>query len=226
MKILDMTASERPRERFAKAPTQVSISDLVAILLRTGCEGCSVIELAQKVTQRLGEGDARWYKDLDWHDLTDIRGIGKDKAVTICAAIELGRRLTELHNNEVLPPMNMPDKVAAYFMERLRYESQEHFCVGYLNTKLQLIGEREIGIGSLRSVPVDIKEALKWAIRYKAYALVLVHNHPSGDPEPSEEDIELTQKVDNAARLLDMHVVDHVIIGKGIFASFQDRGLL
>lgn len=226
MKILDMEKSERPRERFARDPLQVSVSDLVAILLRTGYEGCPVNELAQKVTRRLGEGDERWYRDLHWKDLTDIHGIGKDKAITICAAIELGRRLKELRDREEFPLMNMPEKVAGYFMERLRYENQEHFCVGYLNAKMQLIGEREIGIGSIRTVPVDIRESLKWAIRYNAYALVLVHNHPSGDPEPSEEDIDITEKFKNAAELLDMTVVDHVVIGNGIFASFQSRGLL
>lgn len=226
MKILDMTKSERPRERFARAPSQASMSDLVAILLRTGYEGCSVVELAQKVTQRLGEGDERWYMDLHWRDLTDIHGIGKDKAVTICAAIELGRRLKELHDKEVRPLMNSPERVAGHFMERLRYENQEHFCVGYLNTKMQLIGEREIGIGSLQLVPVDIKEALKWAIRYNACALVLVHNHPSGDPEPSEEDVDITKRFKEAAQLLDMDVVDHVVIGNGTFTSFQVRGFL
>ncbi len=222
----EMEEEELPREKFARSPAYASMVDLVAILLRTGTKGCSVLELARQVTRRLGEGGVRWYEDLDWRDLQDISGIGKDKAITICAAIELGRRLAAHHNKQTLQRMGSPELVASFFMERLRHRTQEHFYVCYLNVKNRLLGEKEISIGNLHSVPVDMKEALKWGIRYKAHGLILVHNHPSGDPEPSREDIQLTRQFSKAAELLDMEVLDHIIIGDGIYISLHDRNVV
>ena len=224
--IREMEEEERPRERFAVSPSLVTMSDLVAILLRTGLKECSVIELARKVTRRLGEGGVNWYSDLDWRDLTEIKGIGRDKAITVCAAIELGRRLTVYHDKRNLQNLTTPDKVAHFFMERLRHEVQEHFYVCYLNVKNRLLGERRISIGSLSAAPVDMKEALKWGIRYKAHGLILVHNHPSGDPSPSEEDIDLTRRFVRAGDLVDLEVIDHVIIGDGVYVSLHERGVL
>ena len=122
------------------------------------------------------------YEDLNWRDLTDIKGIGPDKAITICAAVELGRRLSFLFDRRKLISFNTPDKVADFFMEKLRHENQEHFLVSYVNVKNRLLGFQEITKGNLNAAPVDIKEAMKWGIRYKAYGLILVHNHPSGYP--------------------------------------------
>lgn len=226
MKICEMDEEERPRERFASDPRGASMADLVAILLRTGMKGCSVLELARKVTRRLGEGGVNWYEDLDYRDLEEIPGIGRDKAITICAAIELGRRLTSYHDKRRLERLNEPEKVARFFMERLRHETQEHFYVCYLNVKNRFLGEREISVGSLTSAPVDMKEALKWAIRYKAAGLILLHNHPSGYPEPSTEDIDLTKKFARAAKILDMTVIDHIVIGDGIYVSLHERGIV
>lgn len=226
MMIREMDMEDRPRERFALSPGMASMADLVAILLRTGCKGCSVVELARIVTCRLGEEGISWHEDLDWRDLQDIPGIGKDKAVTICAAIELGRRLTMLHEKRALERLATPEKVARFFMERLRHKNQEHFFVCYLNVKNRLLGEREISVGDTSSASVDMKEALKWGIRYKAHGLVLIHNHPSGYPEPSERDIRLTRKFVKAAELLDMKILDHIIIGDGAWESLQERGIV
>lgn len=111
-------------------------------------------------------------------------------------------------------------------MERLRHETQEHFLVAFVNVKNRLLGYKEVSIGGLNETPVDIKEAMKWAIRYKAFGLILLHNHPSGYPEPSKEDIEMTKTFAKAAKLLDMVVLDHVIIGDGIYVSLHERGVI
>ncbi len=248
MLIKEMRSEDKPRERFQASPDQVTLTDLVAILLRTGRQGHSVMELAQDVLKEIEDrAGANGFSDLHWRDLTTINGIGPDKAVTICAAVELGRRLAtkyEKTNKAVticaavelgrrlatkyektkLPDFSMPENVADYFMEKLRHETQEHFLVCFLNVKNKLLGYKEISIGSLSAAPVDIKEAMKWAIRYKASGLILVHNHPSGYPEPSPEDIELTRTFAAAAKLLDMEVLDHVIIGDGIYVSLEERG--
>ena len=227
MLIREMRSEDRPRERFQISPRLASNTDLVAILLRTGRQGHSVMEIAKEVVDLLErETGINGYEDLNWRDLTDIKGIGPDKAVTICAAVELGRRLSLICDKRKLVSFSAPDKVAAFFMEKLRHENQEHFVTAYVNVKNRLLGYRMITKGNLNAAPVDIKEALKWGIRYKAYGLILVHNHPSGYPEPSEEDLDITKAFAAAAKLLDMEVLDHVIIGDGTFVSLHERGCL
>ena len=227
MLIKEMRREDKPRERFQASPTQVTMTDLVAILLRTGRQGHSVMELAQDVVNHLESiAGTNGFGDLHRRDLVTIKGIGPDKAVTICAAVELGRRLAAKYEKKDFPDFGMPDRVADYFMEMLRHESQEHFLVCFLNIKNKLLGYKEISIGSLNAAPVDIKEAMKWAIRYKAAGLILVHNHPSGYPEPSEDDIDLTRTFAAASQLLDMEVLDHVIIGDGDYVSLQERGIM
>ncbi|WP_296953926.1 DNA repair protein RadC [uncultured Dialister sp.] len=227
MLIREMRTEDKPRERFAQSPSLASNTDLVAILLRTGRQGHSVMEIAKEVVDMLETTSGiNGYEDLNWRDLTDIKGIGPDKAITICAAVELGRRLSFLFDRRKLISFNTPDKVADFFMEKLRHENQEHFLVSYVNVKNRLLGFQEITKGNLNAAPVDIKEAMKWGIRYKAYGLILVHNHPSGYPEPSKEDISVTKAFAEASKLLDMQVLDHIIIGDGTFVSLHERGCL
>ncbi len=227
MLIKEMRTEDKPRERFADSPANVSVTDLIAILLRTGRKGHSVMEIARDVVQRLeiaagGSG----FDDLDWRDLTDIKGIGRDKSITICAAVELGRRLCCLYSKQQLSHFGSPTEVSSYFMEKLRHENQEHFLVCFLNAKNKLLGYKEISIGNMNAASVDIKESMRWALRYKAFNIILIHNHPSGDPEPSDADITLTKAFSKASKLLDMSVLDHIVIGDGVFVSLCERGYL
>lgn len=225
--IRDMTREEKPREKFAARPEEASMVDLVAILLRTGTKGASVLDVARQVVELLEGGrPLSGYAMADWRDLVDIPGIGKDKAVTVCAAIELGRRLARRHEKRRLDHMSDPGKVAALFMERLRHENQEHFHVCYLNGKNRFLGEREITVGTMDASLIDVKEIFLWALRFKAQGLIAVHNHPSGFPEPSEDDLAATEKIRDGARLLDMELRDHIIIGDGVYVSLHERGFL
>lgn len=225
MLLREMQNEDKPREKFAESPKQATLADLVAILLRTGRKGHSVMEIAQEVVTKLTvEQGLNRFDNLDWRDLTIINGIGPDKAITVCAAIELGRRLTKQCQKNTLLYFGQPSKVANHFMEQLRHEQQEHFFVCFLNVKNRLLGYKEISIGNMNAAPADIKETMRWALRFKANGLILVHNHPSGDPEPSRADIHLTKAFAKAANLLDMTVLDHVVIGDGIFVSLQERG--
>jgi DNA repair protein RadC len=227
MLIKEMRPEEKPREKFMHAPHMVTMTDLVAILLRTGRKGRNVREVAQDVVNFLESQYGKMgFEEPYWQDLTSISGIGPDKAVTICAAIELGRRLAGRFNRRNLISFNSPDKVADYFMEMLRHENQEHFYACYLNVKNRFLGSREIGRGSLSAAPVDMKEVFRWGLRLKAYGIILVHNHPTGYPDPSEADIALTRKMYRAARLLDFHILDHVIIGDGLYTSMHDKGII
>lgn len=227
MLIREMRAEDRPRERFAESPRLASTTDLVAILLRTGRKGYSVLELAQDVAEMLeNEGGLNQYEGVDWRDLAEIKGIGPNKAITICAAVELGRRLTLKYDKHSLLNLNTPDKVAAFFMKKLRHEDQEQFVVAYVNTKNRMLGYKVITRGNLNAAPVDVKEAMRWGIRFKAYGMILLHNHPSGYPDPSADDIEVTKAFAAAANTLDMIVLDHIVIGDGTYVSMHMKGYI
>lgn len=150
-------------------------------------------------------------------------GLTKRQAVKAEAIVKLSNRISSIAPTQVL--MRTPSKVFSHF-EYLKAEEQEHFIVCFLNVKNRLLGYKEISIGNLNAAPADIKEAMRWALRFKAYGLILVHNHPSGDPEPSRADIHLTKAFAKAANLLDMTILDHLIIGDDIFVSLQERGYL
>lgn len=211
-------------ERWLKEnPKNASFNDLLAVVVGgvNSVKGMNVVsETASRYMEPLGRSD-----DLSYLDLLSIPGMTENKALKICAAVELGRRLASRCDKRKMENFSAPDKVAAFFMEKLRHENQEHFITAYVNVKNRLLGWKEITRGNMNAAPVDLKEALKWGIRYKAYGLILVHNHLSGYPEPSKEDIELTEAFERSARLLDMEILDHVIIGDGTFVSLHERGV-
>lgn len=210
--------------KFKENPENASFNDLLAIVVGgvNSVKGMNVVsETTSRYMKPLGGTD-----DLSYLDLMDISGMTENKALKICAAVELGRRLASRCDKIRMENFSAPDKVADFFMEKLRHESQEHFVTAYVNVKNRLLGWKEITKGNMSAAPVDIKESLKWGIRYKSQGIILVHNHPSGDPEPSDEDIAVTKAFVKAARILDMEVLDHVVIGDGVFVSLRERGLM
>ena len=224
------TTYNRPFENFEISPKLASMSDLVSIIIGTGTKNRPAPLIAEEVAETYfygkGETSQTQLEDINYMDLTTIPGIGRKKAIQICAAIELGRRLASQFNKRRQADFSDPQKVAAYFMEKMRHESQEHLYAAYTNTKNGLLGYKEIGVGNTNAAPVDVKEIMKWAIRYKAFGIIILHNHPSGDPEPSKNDAEVTRKVAAAAKLIDCDLLDHIVIGDGVFVSFQERGAL
>lgn len=210
--------------KFKENPENASFNDLLAIVVGgvNSVKGMNVVsETTSRYMKPLGGTD-----DLSYLDLMDISGMTENKALKICAAVELGRRLASRCDKIRMENFSAPDKVADFFMEKSRHETQEHFVTAYVNIKNRLLGWKEITRGNMSAAPVDIKESLKWGIRYKSQGIILVHNHPSGDPEPSDEDIAVTKAFVKAARILDMEVLDHVVIGDGVFVSLRERGLL
>lgn len=209
-------------ERWLKEnPKNASFNDLLAVVVGgvNSVKSMNVVsETALKYMEPLGGSD-----DLNYLDLLSIPGMTENKALKICAAVELGRRLAGRFDKIKMENFSEPGKVADFFMEKLRHENQERFITAYVNVKNRLLGWKEITKGNVSAAPIDIQEALKWGIRYKARGLILVHNHPSGDPEPSDEDIAVTKAFVKAARILDMEVLDHVIIGDGIFVSLREE---
>jgi len=228
MKLKDQPASERPRERLrALGPSAVSPAELVAILLRTGLKGTNVADIGKQVVGKYGSLHALAQASLE--DLETIKGIGPDKAVTLLAAFTLARKMAdELRQDS--PLLETPDAVATMLREQNRRSEVEIFQVVLLNTRRRLIDIKQISQGTLDTILVHPREVFKFAIAANAAALVLAHNHPSGDPTPSEADIKVTRDLIRAGQLLKIEVLDHVIIGRATqerpkdFVSLRELG--
>jgi DNA repair protein RadC len=215
---------ERPRERLLnRGANHLSNAELLAILMGTsGQKGESVLELAGRVLAKAG--DIGNLTRLTSDELCEIKGIGPAKAVQILAMVELSRRLSV----QGTPPSSIrsPEDVRSLLLERLRHEEREHFFTVLLNTKNHCLGIEEVSVGSLNSSIVHPREVFRAAIRRSAAALIIAHNHPSGDCTPSREDMEVTRRLTEAGRLLGIDVLDHVIFGDGVILSFKEKGLM
>jgi len=222
--IKDLPLEERPREKLKQLGTEaLSNSELLAVLLRTGSKSESALQLAARLLSR--SGGLRALPDLSLEEMEEIRGLGPAKAVMIKAALELGRRLAATPRGEP-DSMTNPGQVARLFMEELRYRKKEHFKVLLLNTKNHIISREEISIGSLNVSIVHPREIFNAPLRKSAASVILVHNHPSGDPSPSQEDLEVTRRLVEAGHILGIAVRDHIIIGDGCYFSFKEKGLI
>jgi DNA repair protein RadC len=220
--IRDVPKDARPRERLLSAgPESLGDHELLAILLRTGTKEESVLQLAHRLLQHF-EG-LRLLKDATIEEITSIKGIGTTKAIQILAAIELGRRISRLSYNERYV-IRSPEDGAKYVMEDMRFLSQEHFVAIYLNTKNQVIHRKTIFIGSLNASIVHPREVFKEAIKRSAASIICVHNHPSGDPTPSREDIDVTKRLAECGRIIGIELLDHLIIGDQKFVSLKEKG--
>lgn len=224
MLIKDFPAEDRPRERLIRTGAEsLSNQELLAILLRTGTKDESVLELANRLIGHF-EG-LRFLKDASLEEMTAIKGIGTAKAVQILAAIELGRRIANLqHDTRYV--IRTPQDGANYVMNDMRFLSQEHFVCLYLNIKNQVIHRQTIFIGSLNASIVHPREVFKEALRRSAASIICFHNHPSGDPSPSKEDIEVTKRLAECGKIMGIEILDHLIIGEKKFVSLREKGYL
>ncbi|MBA2871612.1 DNA repair protein RadC [Anoxybacillus calidus] len=222
--IRDFPEAERPRERLiSDGPESLANHELLAILLRTGTKDESVLQLANRLLNHF-EG-LRLLKDATIEEMTSIKGIGTAKAVQILAAIELGRRISRLQYDERYV-IRSPEDGAKYVMEDMRFLSQEHFVCLYLNTKNQVIHRKTVFIGSLNASIVHPREVFKEAIKRSAASIICAHNHPSGDPTPSREDIEVTKRLAECGRMIGIELLDHLIIGDRKFVSLKEKGYM
>lgn len=222
--IKDLPLEERPREKLKTLGAgALSNAELLAILIRVGNKNESAVQLATKIIAR--GGGLRSLPDLSLEDLQQIKGIGPDKAVMIKAALELGSRLATTPR-EAAGSITSPRQAAELFMEELRYKKKEYFKILLLNTKNHVISKEEISVGSLSASIVHPREIFNIPLRKSAASVILFHNHPSGDPSPSQEDLEVTRRLVDAGNILGITVRDHIIIGDGCFFSFREKGLL
>lgn len=202
---------------------RLSNTELLAIILRTGYKNETVLHLAERILHQAG--GLRFLPDYTLEELQQIKGLGLAKAVQIKAALELGRRLAAS-----LRPVNSaftsPQDVADFLKEEMRYYKKEYFKIILLNTKNQVIAVEDISVGSLNSSIVHPREIFSPSIKKSAASLILVHNHPSGDPAPSREDLEVTKRLSEGGKILGIKILDHIVIGESSFFSFKEKGLL
>jgi DNA repair protein RadC len=216
--------TEKPRERlFSQGLNALSDAELVALTLRTGSNGAGAVDVANTLLARHGglPGLAR----SDLRELTSVRGIGRTKAASLFAAIELGRRISRRRLREG-DAVRGPEDVFRHFYARLRSAAQEHFCVLLLDGRHRILGEEVVSLGTLTASLVHPREVFRPALRASAAALVLVHNHPSGDPEPSPEDRSVTERLARAGELLGIPILDHVVVAERGFRSLREAGCL
>ncbi len=220
--IRDFPVEERPRERLRSyGPGHLTNSELMAILLRSGLAGENVLAMATRLLARFDglEGMAR----AGYDELCATRGVSDAKACQVLAAFELGRRFASLTPAD-RPAMGSPGDVANMLMAEMSLLEQEHFRVVLLNAKNHVLGVQSVYIGNVDSAVVRPAEVFAEAVRRTCPRVVMVHNHPSGDPTPSPEDIDITRRIIEAGRVLDVEVLDHVIIGRQRFVSMKERG--
>lgn len=217
--IRDIPHQERPRERLAEAgPQAVSTAELLAIILRTGHGQENVLRLAERLLAKFG--DLVGVATASLSELQEVKGIGPAKAVEIKAALELGRRLTTMAPHE-RPTIAVPEDAANIVMSEMSLLEQEHLRVMTLNTRSQLLKVHNIYVGSLNSSVVRVAELFRPAIKENAAHIIVFHNHPSGDPSPSPEDIRVTRELVKAGKLLNIELRDHIIIGRQRFCSLR-----
>ena len=222
--IRELPAEERPRERLAKhGPEALANAELLAILLRTGSAKESALGLANRLLSKFES--LRGIAQATVEELSEVNGLGLAKAAQLKAAFELGKRLATTAADDK-PAIGCPADAAALVMEQLRYQDREHLVALFLDTRNRVIAQRTISVGSLTASIIHPREVFKEAISRSAAAVIVLHNHPSGDPSPSEEDRAITARLKEAGGLIGIPVLDHIIIGAGKFVSLKEKGAL
>lgn len=227
MPITDWPESERPREKLMQyGPMKLSEVELLAILIRSGSGSNSALDVARELMSKAG--GLNQLARLDYNDILQMRikGIGKTKAVTIAAAIQLTRRLQIEESASPDKILRSSDEVARLYVPKLRDLNKEIFMVLLLASNNRLIKDVIISEGILNASVVTPREVFREAVVGMAAAVILIHNHPSGNPEPSREDIQLTKQMTESGKMMNIPVLDHIIIAGNQHSSFADKGLL
>ena len=225
MNMRKLPQSEKPREKLLReGRDKLSNIEILAIIIGSGTRQKSAMELAAEIISKDSSG-IRYLADCRPEELTSISGIGPCKATEILAAVELGKRLASIPAAE-RDVIKSSSDIADIFMERMRYHKKEHFISLMINAKGQIIEETEVSIGDLCSSTTHPREVFVDAVRRSAGSVIFVHNHPSGDPSPSDMDISTTKRLIEAGEILGIPVLDHIIIGDGCYISMKAAGMI
>ncbi len=222
-RISDMVEDDKPRERLASfGPAALSNSELIAILIRVGVKGESAIQVGNRLLKKYN--GLRGLYRAPFSELQNEHGLGLAKSAQLKAAIELGRRLT-LESPHDRPSIGSPKEAADLVLYEMSILEQEEFRVMLLDRRNKVMETNTLYIGSVSSSQVRISEVFKEAVRKNSSSVILFHNHPTGDPTPSADDISVTRAIIQAGKILDIEVLDHIIIGAGVFTSMKEKGL-
>ncbi|MBB4825848.1 DNA repair protein RadC [Sporosarcina luteola] len=224
MMIRDVHISDRPRERLIRqGASSLSNQELIAILLRTGTKEESVLMLANRILTSFDK--IQDLREATIEEMMSVKGVGQAKAVQILAAVEIGKRLYQKHT-EGKYTIRSPEDAAAYLMTDMSSLQQEHFVVLFLNVKNEVLHKQTVFIGSLNSSIVHPREIFREAVKRSAASIIVAHNHPSGHPTPSPEDIDVTKRLVEAGSIVGIELLDHVIIGDHRFISLKEKGYM
>ena len=224
--VRDLPTEERPREKLIqRGAASLSDTELLAILLRTGTSSVSVLHLAEEVLAKYQDKGLVSIMNISPQEIASVHGVGLAKAATIVAAVELGRRLST-RAAQKLEKIEGPEDVARYASPLLRFEQKEHFLVMLLDVRNRVLALPTVSIGSLTASVAHPREIFREAIRYSAANMILIHNHPSGDPTPSREDVQITKQMMKAGDIMGIPVLDHVIIAGDGFLSLKEADCL
>ncbi len=220
----ELPISERPYEKCEREGAQsLSDAELLAILIQSGTRKETAVDLARKLLMQNPEKNLLGLARMDFGRLTAVSGIGRVKALKLLAAFELMKRVSREGFGEK-PVLKSPASIAEYYMQRLRFLNVEEVHAAFFNTKCIFLGEKRLSVGTVNSSVVSPREIFIEALLREAVGVILVHNHPSGDPTASREDIHLTVQVSQAGRMLDIRLLDHIIIGDNRYFSFKESG--
>lgn len=223
-KIMDLPQNERPREKLLRYGAEtLSNNELLAIILRTGSKQENIINLCGRIISECGGLNGLLNSSAE--EFTKLRGIGNAKATQLLALTEISKRLKGFKSGEEYK-ITSPKDIAQYLMEEMRYLKKEYLKLIMLNTKNVIISIKDISIGNLNSSIVHPREVFYEAIKKCSASVVICHNHPSGDPTPSKEDISITARLKECGKLLGIEVLDHIIIGNGTYVSLKEKGML
>ncbi len=225
MKVKELPLDDRPREKLLLRGSQsLSDAELISILLRTGKKGKTVIQIGQELITK--HKNLAVLASLSSEALQEVEGIGKDKAATLLAAFEISRRVSSQSKQIFNKKITSPKEVAEFFIPILIDEVKERFIVVCLNSANKIITYDVISIGSLNTSIVHPREVFKKAIENNSASIILIHNHPSGNTEPSAEDISITKKLVEAGKIMDIQVFDHLIVAGNDFTSFVEKRII
>ncbi|WP_243122800.1 RadC family protein [Haloimpatiens lingqiaonensis] len=224
LKIMDLPKNERPRERLLRyGPEALSNAELLAVILRTGCKSENIITLSNRI---LKDGNGlNGLLNMDAEECMKIKGIGKAKASQILALAEISRRFKAYKSGEEYK-ITSPRDVANLLMEDMRYLKKEYLKIIMLNVKNIVLGVKDVSVGSLNSSIVHPREIFTEAIKKHSASIILCHNHPSGDPSPSGEDINVTRRIKECSKILGIDFLDHIVIGNGTYISLKEKGIM
>lgn len=223
-RIVDLPECERPRERLLRyGEESLTNAELLAIILRTGSCNENILSLCNRIISESGGLNGLFSSDIK--DFKKLKGIGDAKACQLLALVELSKRFKTFRSGNEYK-ITKPKDAADYIMEDMRYLDKEYLKIIILNTKNIVTSVKDVSIGSLNSSIVHPREVFKEAIKNSSASIIICHNHPSGDPTPSSEDINVTNRLKESGKLLGIDVLDHIIIGNGVYVSLKEKGIL